>query len=275
MSNTLALFAALLWGFAAFSGGQAARRSHLFSVLVLDQTLAALFSIPFAFFLADEFLFRDFLIGGASGLFGSAGVAFFYLGLRTNMVTIAPITGVVSAILPLLWGLALGEHLSFLQLFGVVLGLLSIVLVSGFGWGKANLQLDAIIHGVLAGIGFGFGYIILNSTHPSTAPWPIVGARLIPATLILLAATRAPWPAIASTRARPFIVGASFADVLAAVCFLAALNSGLLSISSVLSCLHPAVTVILARVFLRERVSASQSVGLAVAVAAISMITAG
>ncbi len=271
----LALFAALLWGFAAFSGGQAARRSHLFSVMVLDQALAALFSIPFAFFLADEFLFRDFLIGGGSGLFGSLGVLFFYLGLRTNMVTVAPITGVVSAILPLLWGLALGEHLSLLQLFGAVLGLLSILLVSGSRWGKKNLRFDAIINGVLAGTGFGFGYIILDSTQPSTAPWPIVGARVIPATLVLLLATRAPWPAIASARARPFIVGASFADVLAAVLFLGALNSGLLSISSVLSCLHPAVTVLLARFFLRERISAVQSVGLFVAVAAISLITVG
>ncbi len=275
MSNMLALFAALLWGFAAFSGGQAARRSHLFSVMVLDQALAALFSIPFAFFLADEFLLRDFLIGGGSGLFGSLGVTFFYLGLRTNMVTIAPITGVVSAILPLLWGLGLGEHLSLMQLFGVVLGLLSILLVSGSRWGKKNLRFDAIINGVLAGTGFGFGYIILDSTQPSTAPWPIVGARVIPATLILLLATRAPWPVVASARARPFIVGASFADVLAAVLFLAALNSGLLSISSVLSCLHPAVTVLLARFFLRERISAVQSVGLFVAVAAISLITVG
>ena len=275
MSNTLALLAALFWGFAAFAGGQAARRSHLFSVLVLDQILAALFSIPFAFFIADEFLLRDFLIGGASGLFGSAGVAFFYLGLRTNMVTVAPIAGVAGAFLPLLWGLALGDHLSLLQLFGVVLGLLSIVLVSGAGGGKLNLQLGPIINGVLAGIGFGFGYIILDYTNPSTAPWPIAGARVVPATLIVLAIAKAPWPAIASTRARPFIVGASFADVLAAVLFLAALNSGLLSISTVLSCLHPAVTVILARVFLRERISTSQGVGLVVALAAISMITAG
>jgi len=275
VSNMLALFAALLWGFAAFSGGQAARRSHLFSVMVLDQALAALFSIPFAFFLADEFLLRDFLIGGGSGLFGSLGVTFFYLGLRTNMVTVAPITGVVSAILPLFWGLGLGEHLSLMQLFGVVLGLLSILLVSGSRWGKKNLRFDAIINGVLAGTGFGFGYIILDSTQPSTAPWPIVGARVIPATLILLLATRAPWPVAASARARPFIVGASFADVLAAVLFLEALNSGLLSISSVLSCLHPAVTVLLARFFLRERISAVQSVGLFVAVAAISLITVG
>jgi drug/metabolite transporter (DMT)-like permease len=63
--------------------------------------------------------------------------------------------------------------------------------------------------------------------------------------------------------------------VLASVAFLAAINRGLLSISSVLSCLHPAVTVLLARLFLREPMSLSQATGLAMAVAAISMITVG
>jgi len=271
----LALFSAVLWGFAAFSGGQAARRSHLFSVMVLDQTLAALFSIPFGLFLADQFLLRDFLIGGASGLSGSIAVAFFYLGLRTNMVAVAPIAGVVTAILPVLWGLSHGEHLAPLQMFGVVLGLASIFLVSGSQWGKTNLQLDAIINGVLAGAGFGLAYIILDSTNPSTAPWPIVGARVVPAVIILLVAKKAPWPAIPSTRARPFIVGAVLADVLAAVLFLAALNRGLLSVSSVLSCLHPAITVLLARFFLRERISVTQGVGLFAAVVAVSMITIG
>ena len=70
-------------------------------------------------------------------------------------------------------------------------------------------------------------------------------------------------------------MGAGISTVLASVAFLAAINRGLLSISSVLSCLHPAVTVILARMFLRERMSLSQGTGLTVAAAAISMITVG
>ncbi|MDG2428287.1 MAG: DMT family transporter [Acidimicrobiales bacterium] len=275
MSNTLALSSAFLWGFAAFFGGQAARRSNLFAVLVLDQALAALFALPFAFFLAESFIFRDFLIGGISGIFGSAGVAFFYLGLRSHMVAVAPITGVVGAILPVIWGLGVGDHLSVWQFIGVALGLISILLVSGSGWRGSDLKFGAIINGVLAGTGFGFGYIIISTTDPISAPWPVLGARLLPAIVVLLVAAKMPWPAIASSRARPFIAGASFTDVLAAVLFLEALNIGLLSISSVLSCLHPAVTVLLARFFLRERVSGGQAIGLAVAVTSISMITVG
>ena len=275
MSNALALSSALLWGVAAFFGGQAARRTHLFSLLALDQALAAIFALPFALLLAEEFLVRDFLIGGLSGLFGSAGVAFFYLGLRTHMVSVAPITGVVSALLPLLWGLGIGEQLSLVQLLGTCLGLLSILLVSGQGFEKTKLRLDSIINGVLAGTGFGFGYIVLNSTTPATAPWPIFSARLVPAVLILLVATKAPWPTKPSKDARVLIAGASFSDVFAAVLFLAALNQGLLSTSSLLSNIHPAVTVLLARIFLSERVSPNQGLGLVAAVTSISMITIG
>jgi len=141
--------------------------------------------------------------------------------------------------------------------------------------GKTNLQLDAIIKGVLAGAGFGLAHIILDSTNPSTAPWPIVGASVVPAILILLVAKKAPWPAIPFTRARPFIAGAVLAYVLAAVLFLEALNRGLLSVSSVLSCLHPAITVFLDRFFLRERILVTQGVGLFAVVVAVSMITIG
>ena len=63
--------------------------------------------------------------------------------------------------------------------------------------------------------------------------------------------------------------------MLASVAFLAAINRGRLSTSSVLSCLHPAITVLLARLFFHERMSLSQVTGLTVAVAAVLMITAG
>ena len=95
------------------------------------------------------------------------------------MVVIAPITGVVSALLPLLWGLGIGEQLSLVQLFGAVLGLCAILLVSGSNWGEVGFRVDSIVNGVLAGTGFGFSYIVLNSTSPSTATWPILWRRLI------------------------------------------------------------------------------------------------
>ena len=275
MAVLLALLAALLWGLGGFLGGQASRRAALIPVLAVELLAGTTVIIPLAFLTAHRFAWVDLLIGGAAGFFGLLGVTFFYLGLRGPMATVAPVAGVVSAALPLLWGVGFGERLSAWQVSGVILGLLSIMLISNTGRALHGISLTPLVNGVLAGAGFGAGYIVLDATDPLTAPWPIVGARLLPALAVCAVALVAHQPLSAVGPARPWSVGAGLSTVLASVAFLAAINRGLLSISSVLSCLHPAVTVILARLFLRERMSLCQATGLAVAVAAISMITVG
>ena len=57
--------------------------------------------------------------------------------------------------------------------------------------------------------------------------------------------------------------------------YLLATHRGLLTVVATLSSLYPATTLILARVVLRERVNAVQSLGLLVAVAAVVLISAG
>lgn len=54
-----------------------------------------------------------------------------------------------------------------------------------------------------------------------------------------------------------------------------ALQSSLLSLAGVLVALYPAATVVLAIAVLRERVTRWQSVGMALALAAVAMIAAG
>ncbi|SVB67661.1 uncharacterized protein METZ01_LOCUS220515, partial [marine metagenome] len=244
-------------------------------VLAVELLVGTIVIIPLAFLTAHRFAWVDLLIGGAAGFFGLLGVTFLYRGLRGPMAAVAPVAGVVSAALPLLWGVGFGERLSAWQISGVILGLMSIVLISDTGRALHRISLGPLVNGVLAGAGFGAGYIVLDATDPLTAPWPILGARLLPALAVCAVAFAAHQPPSAVGPARLWSVGAGISTVLASVAFLAAINRGLLSTSSVLSCLHPAVTVLLARLFLRERMSRSQATGLTVAVAAISMITAG
>ena len=275
MAALLALLAALLWGLAGFLGGQASRRAALIPVLAVELLVGTIVIIPLALLTANGFTWIDLLIGATAGFFGLLGVTFFYRGLRGPMATVAPVAGVVSAAFPLMWGVGFGEQLSGWQTSGVILGLVSIVLISNPRWTLHRISLGPLVNGVLAGAGFGAGYIVLGSTDPFTAPWPIVGTRLLPALAVCAVAVVAHQPLSAVGPARLWSVGSGISTVLANVAFLAALNRGLLSISSVLSCLHPAVTVLLAHLFLRERMSLSQGTGLTVAVAAISMITAG
>ncbi len=57
--------------------------------------------------------------------------------------------------------------------------------------------------------------------------------------------------------------------------FAAASTSGLVSITSVLASLYPIVTVMLARLVLKERVARSQEAGIALTLAGVALISAG
>jgi drug/metabolite transporter (DMT)-like permease len=61
--------------------------------------------------------------------------------------------------------------------------------------------------------------------------------------------------------------------VLANACLLWAVQTGLLSVVSVLVALYPAVTVALAAVVLHERIHRAQAVGLGLAALAVSLIS--
>jgi uncharacterized membrane protein len=70
-------------------------------------------------------------------------------------------------------------------------------------------------------------------------------------------------------------LGAGVLSGSANLLFLAATGHGQLAIVAVLTALYPAITVVMARVFLAERWTRLQAVGLAVAAVAIILVTTG
>ena len=71
------------------------------------------------------------------------------------------------------------------------------------------------------------------------------------------------------------VVLAGIGDVLGNVTFLIATRSGALAIAAVLTSLYPVGTILLARVFLKERIATSQAVGIVLALAACAVLAAG
>jgi drug/metabolite transporter (DMT)-like permease len=83
-------------------------------------------------------------------------------------------------------------------------------------------------------------------------------------------------PAEAEDRALrygPVLTGALVA--LAAICFFLGTQRGLLTVVAVLTSLYPAVTVVLARWLLAERIGRWQGVGLALAGVSVLLISGG
>ena len=76
-----------------------------------------------------------------------------------------------------------------------------------------------------------------------------------------------------SKEALPFIVGSGLSNACASTCFLLAVNRGLLSITSLLSALYPAITVVLAHFLIKEKMTRTQVFGVVAAIFSMASIT--
>ena len=269
-----AFLSSIFWGFGGFFAGQASRRGSLLPTLTLDIFIGLFLVVPLAFSIADTFTWRDFLIGGLAGLFGMSGAAFLYAGMKkAAYVTVIPVSGVAGALFPVLWGLVDGDSLSVLQIAGILVGLISIALASGVSLQTFKGPIAGLRDGILAGLGFGGFYIVIENTSNDTEPWGAVASRLFPLLIlifILFLIKDKPKP---SKEAFPFIVGSGLSNACASTCFLLAVNRGLLSITSLLSALYPAITVVLAHFLIKEKMTRTQVFGVLAAIFSMASIT--
>ncbi len=269
-----AFLSSIFWGFGGFFAGQASRRGSLLPTLTLDIFIGLFLVVPLAFSIADTFTWRDFLIGGLAGLFGMSGAAFLYAGMKkAAYVTVIPVSGVAGALFPVLWGLVDGDSLSVLQIAGILVGLISIALASGVSLQTFKGPIAGLRDGILAGLGFGGFYIVIENTSNDTEPWGAVASRLFPLLIlifILFLIKDKPKP---SKEAFPFIVGSGLSNACASTCFLLAVNRGLLSVTSLLSALYPAITVVLAHFLIKEKMTRTQVFGVLAAIFSMASIT--
>jgi|TARA_Y100000310_G_scaffold179716_1_gene179676 drug/metabolite transporter (DMT)-like permease len=274
----LALLAAALFGLGDFCGGLASRRIGALRVVASTHIIGLVLILVAAPFMAEAFSVDALALGALAGTFGMVGIGLLYRGLgRGPMAVVAPITAVNSAAIPVVWGLAFGEHLSPLHLAGIVTGLIAIVLVSRIPGAATAVPRGLVLESMLAGAGFAAFFIVIDAAQDQTAPWPLVGARIASVLLALALLTfRGGSPLPARTEGvAGLVVATGVFDMAANLAFLLAVNTGLLSLVSVLAALYPATTVVLARVVLNERMRRSQIIGMFGAIASVALISLG
>ena len=273
MVTFLALAAAVLAGTGDFFGGRATKKTNIVSVLAISHFLGLLIILVLAPLMAEEFKTNDFFLGVLASSFGLMGLTLLYRGLaKSPMAIVAPITAVACATLPVGWGLFSGEKLATQQVVGVFVGLLAIFLVSWTPGKRTSIKGLLILEALIAGFSFGAFFIVIDGTSETTAPWPVVGSRVFSVLAIFLFVIIRKKSIKPEGNSAPYIIGAGFFDTLANIALLAALNKGLLSLVSILASFYPAVTVLLARLFLKEIMSTSQLIGLALGLTSIGLL---
>ena len=284
MAAVLALVSAALYGAADFLGGLAARRALVIPIVTLAQGTGVVLLLALMPLLpAASPSIADLSWGAAAGLAGGAGVAWLYRALAIGtMAIVAPITAVAAVAIPVAVGLILGERPGALTLIGIITALLSIVLVSqqpveGLGE-KAGQDASSsrMPRGVgialLSGVAIGLFYLCLARTDPAAGLWPLVAARVASTSMFAVATVATGASLLLPSRALILALAGGALDVVANALYLLAARRGALSVVVTLVSLYPASTVVLAKVFLGERFSRVQAVGIACALAAVLLI---
>jgi drug/metabolite transporter (DMT)-like permease len=273
-SIVLALGASLTWGLADFFGPLKGRTLGALRVLFYVQ-LGGLVAIALVIAIrgkgpAD----LGALVAIPAAISGTLGLYAYYRGMAVGAMSIvAPIAG-VSAAVPVVVGIASGDRPELWQWLGIAAALGGVFLASREP-GRGGRVAAGVGLALLAAIGFGGYFPAMHAAGNADFWWASLIFRMTSASVILAAvATRRPSLRVEPIQV-PLLALIGIGDMLGNLLFAAASTSGLVSITSVLASLYPIVTVVLARLVLKERVARSQEAGIALTLAGVALISAG
>ena len=294
LAVVLALASAIGYGGSDFAAGLASRSAPVIQITLLASAVSALIVLAALPFAASPGPSATALAWGfGAGLGGTLGAFALYLGFRHAAFSVAaPLSAVAAAGFSVLAGLLYGERPTTLALTGIVLALPAIVGVSvSAGGGEEEEEAAAeegaatgthagrpaagVVLGLLAGVGFALLFIGLDRAGSGSGLWPVVAATAGEFAAALVAAVAVRSFALCGGRARLLAVITGVAGATGTILFFFATHQGFLAVTAVLTSLYPAVTIVLARTVLGERLTALRLGGLVTAGACVTLIALG
>ena len=274
--------AVFLWGASDFAGGYGSRHANAFVLTAFSHLCAFVWMVTIALgahaALPDH---ASMLWAILAGSIGGFALAIFYGALAEGQMGLsAPIAALLGAAIPTMVDIALQGAPGRWSLIGFALAIVAIWLITRpEPAAKDGARLEkglpkGVAAAALAGVGFAGFYLCIHQASGSPV-WNAAISRIgsFTTTAIAVIATRAPMRLDRPTVALGFFAG-SF-DVTASALFIFASQHGRLDEAVVITSLYPAVTVLLARLVLKEHFSRWKFVGLLAALAAVPLIAAG
>jgi drug/metabolite transporter (DMT)-like permease len=264
-----------VWGCADFGGGWVTRRLPVFAVALVSQA-AGFVPLLVALAVRGDLAGRSAALGVLAGLGGAIGLSSFYKAMSIGtMSVVSPITA-CSALVPFVLSLATGERPATIAAIGAILALAGAILASlDERKSSSPERVRAILLAAVSAVAIGlFVYFLGLGSREGDALSTLVGARVgsLGVLVAIVLATRTPLgvPRVSL----PAVVAVGVGDVTANALFAFASGHGLLSLVSVLGSLYPVVTLMLAYLFLHERLTRTQQAGVAVALTGVIAIAA-
>jgi drug/metabolite transporter (DMT)-like permease len=271
--------AVFLWGLSDFAGGYGSRRSNAFVLTAFSHLCA--FALMFCVAVTRHGVFpsrASILWALAAGAIGGFSLAIFYRALASGQMGLtAPIAALLGAAIPTLADVALEGTPTRWMIAGFVLAVVAIWLITRpepRGENDETGHPRGVATAALAGVGFAGFYLCIHQATGSPV-WLAAISRIgsFTATAIAVIALRAPLAMEGAGVGLGAIAGCF--DIIASALFISASQRGRLDEAVVITSLYPAVTVLMARIVLKEHFSRWKFIGLLAALAAVPMIASG
>jgi drug/metabolite transporter (DMT)-like permease len=306
LTAVFGLAGALVYGSADFLGGLAARRISPLRVTAVSAFAGLAALLVAALFVGGRWSAAAVGWGALSGVTGAIAISLLYACLALGPMSIlSPLTAVVSAVVPMTWGLLGGDTLAPIGYVALGVALVAVVLV-GFvpEKGAVRPSLRGVLMAVGSGVMIGAFFILIDQTPDDSGLVPLLVNRAVSGVIMLGAVGAVGAVAIVARRRRmrsallvgagsmavderaapreaagsgwlpglPLAIACGLVDAAANVLLLVGIRIGELSVISVLTAMYPAGTIILAAVVLHERIAPVQWVGLVLALIAAGML---
>lgn len=272
----LSLLSAATWGGSDFAGGWGSRRASSLLITASGQvvSLAALLCICLVLRLpvpGSRYLAYA-AIGGFEGAFA---LAIFYRALAMGAMGLtAAITGLLTALIPVLFDLFHRGWPGTMTTAGLALGLAAIWMISqSQGASGSAPPARALLLGACAGTGFGAQLILFKMGAAGGLLWALTSGRIAGAAAILLTvAVARPGGGWRGFWLAGIISGCL--DAVGNLFYMMASQTGRLDVAAVICSMYPAGTIALAGIVLRERPTMRQVAGMGLALAAVALLSA-
>lgn len=274
MGALFGLLAALSISTTEFFGRRVTNEVGPIVAASVTSLLAAVTALFIAIVTDGSAITRDLLIGCGSGLGFGVGMSTYLQGVRVSSASVVgPVSAALTALIPFTYAAVADEAPAALGYVGAGLAIAGLMFVTIGGSAATNVA-GGLPFGLLSGLGYGIGTLVLINVTDESGSWPIVMQRI---TAFAAIAT------FAVARKRPILPPKQYAPTAAAAGLFAGFSSVLALIglsanaaaASVTITLFPAGSVLIGRVLFGDAVTRAQVIGLAIVIAGTVAIVLG